>query len=75
VAAVRDLDTYWQSGAVDVHYTTRAGGPLRSSFAANSPADEEAIIPDAVSTPQVAAIVATARVRPAQSAGVGGFGG
>jgi hypothetical protein len=35
---------------------------------------QAAIIPDAVATPQ-AAIVATAQVLPAQSAGVWGFGG
>jgi D-arabinose 1-dehydrogenase-like Zn-dependent alcohol dehydrogenase len=38
------------------------------------PFDQAAIIPDAVSTPY-AAIVATAQVRPAQSAGVWGVGG
>jgi NADPH:quinone reductase-like Zn-dependent oxidoreductase len=38
------------------------------------PFDQAAIIPDAVSTPQ-AAIVGAAQVRPAQSAGVWGFGG
>jgi D-arabinose 1-dehydrogenase-like Zn-dependent alcohol dehydrogenase len=38
------------------------------------PFDQAAIIPDAVSTPY-AAIVATAHVRPAQSAGVWGIGG
>lgn len=38
------------------------------------PFDQAAILPDAVSTPY-AAIVATARLRPAQSAGVWGVGG
>jgi len=38
------------------------------------PFDQAAIIPDAVSTPY-AAVVATAQVRPAQSAGVWGVGG
>jgi D-arabinose 1-dehydrogenase-like Zn-dependent alcohol dehydrogenase len=60
-----------------VSTTTAAGRSTRDTLVGipdDLPLDEAAIIPDAVFTPQ-AAIVAAAQVRPAQSAGVWGFGG